>query len=80
MTPPTESDLQEIFGELLGLSSLEPGDNFIDLGGNSLIAMTLIYRVEDDFGCTLKLEDLFGLSLAELPGRCLPLREVHDAG
>ncbi|WP_410216627.1 MupA/Atu3671 family FMN-dependent luciferase-like monooxygenase [Paracoccus sp. (in: a-proteobacteria)] len=47
-------DLQERIGQLmariLGLSSVQPGDNFFDLGGHSLLAVQLHRSIRDELG------------------------------
>lgn len=46
--------------QLLGAgSSVLPGDDYFTLGGNSIIAMQLVHRVEERFGHRLKLIDTY---------------------
>ncbi len=44
---PVETALAEIWAELLALDRIGRHDNFFELGGNSLLAVTLIQRLEE---------------------------------
>ncbi len=46
---PTEQALAEIWRELLGIETVKANDNFFDLGGDSLVASTLMARIEAKF-------------------------------
>ena len=46
---PLEQDLARLWSEVLGLEQVGVHDNFLELGGNSLLATRLISRVLDDF-------------------------------
>ncbi|HEX7154408.1 MAG TPA: amino acid adenylation domain-containing protein [Thermoanaerobaculia bacterium] len=56
----TEATLAVIWRELLG-STREIGvtENFFEAGGNSLLAMQILYRVQDRLGCRLDIADVF---------------------
>lgn len=60
------SELAENWKELLDCESVGPGDYFLDLGGDSLLATILANRVEDSFGFRPCLEQIFELSFSEL--------------
>ena len=45
--------------ELLGVEDLSPADNFFARGGDSLLAVELITRLEDEHGIVLPLEQVF---------------------
>ena len=49
-----------LYGEILNLRTVRVGDNFFDLGGDSLSGMRLIHRLEAEFHCALTLRFLFG--------------------
>ena len=55
----TQSRLAGIWADVLGLSSVSPSDNFFDLGGYSLLTLKLLRRVQDVFGRTLTMAQLF---------------------
>jgi acyl-coenzyme A synthetase/AMP-(fatty) acid ligase/ubiquinone/menaquinone biosynthesis C-methylase UbiE/acyl carrier protein len=48
-----EQQLADIWAELLDLDEVGVADNFFDLGGDSLLAMRIMVKVEDEFGCRL---------------------------
>lgn len=45
---------------------VEPNDNFLDIGGHSMIAISLNERVSKEFGLTLSRERLFNATLQEV--------------
>lgn len=56
---PTEKTLMEIWRQVLQLPVVQTTDNFFDLGGNSLIAVSLIANIRDAFNVDLPLISLF---------------------
>ena len=56
----TQIRLAEIWCGVLGLPSVSAGDNFFDLGGYSLLTLTLLRQTEAAFGRSLSMADLFG--------------------
>jgi amino acid adenylation domain-containing protein len=60
----TELSLAEIWCELLQRTSIDVRDNFMSLGGDSLLAMQLIFLVEQKFGCKLDGLEILRESLA----------------
>ena len=64
---PTEQQLAVIWRKVLGLSSIGRHDKFFDLGGNSLLAVSVFAAIEKEFGRRLPLATLFNAaSIAEL--------------
>lgn len=47
---PTEAEMTKVWKDLLGRADIRPTDNFFDVGGYSLLAMTLLARLEIRFG------------------------------
>lgn len=45
--------------ELLGAEAVTPGDDFLALGGNSMLATMLANRIEDELGVRPEIVDLF---------------------
>ncbi|MFK4071137.1 MupA/Atu3671 family FMN-dependent luciferase-like monooxygenase [Streptomyces sp. NPDC029674] len=63
----TEMRLAVLWGEVLGEASVGAHDNFFRLGGNSVLAVALLARIEKEFGRRLSMADLFqGPTVAEL--------------
>ncbi|MBX3053342.1 MAG: non-ribosomal peptide synthetase [Caldilineaceae bacterium] len=58
-TTPIEHTLAAIWTEILGLDAVGIHDPFFDLGGNSLQAMRIAARVQDEFGVEMPLTELF---------------------
>ena len=54
-----ESHLTEIWSQVLGIQPIGVRDNFFDLGGNSLKAVTLFAQIEKQFGKKLPIATLF---------------------
>jgi acyl carrier protein len=55
--------------ELLGTEVVSPGDDFILLGGNSMLATLLANRIEDELGIRPEIVDLFA-TLDQVTRRC----------
>lgn len=55
----TENELAVIWQDLLGVERIEPKSNFFDLGGHSLKVVLLLMRIEESFGITLGVEDVY---------------------
>jgi acyl transferase domain-containing protein/thioesterase domain-containing protein/NAD(P)-dependent dehydrogenase (short-subunit alcohol dehydrogenase family) len=73
--PATESErlLANIWAELLGVRQIGVGDDFFELGGNSLLAVRLFAAIKKRYGVSLPLSTLF-----EAPS-IRPLAELLDA-
>ncbi|MEV6823783.1 amino acid adenylation domain-containing protein [Amycolatopsis sp. NPDC051102] len=56
---PRARQLCEIVAEVVGVPQARLEDNFFDLGGNSLLAMTVIGRVRTALGCSLRIRAFF---------------------
>jgi len=63
----TEDKLMKIWMEALQLPTLGLDESFLDLGGDSLTAMSCISRIRADFGVEFPLEEFFldGASISE---------------
>ncbi|MGW7383050.1 acyl carrier protein [Streptomyces sp. NPDC054794] len=72
---PTLLELQEAIldrlREQLGDPSITVDDNFLDLGGHSLMAIELKTRLVEEYGVTLPLADLFRGTLADAAAAAL---------
>ena len=61
-TPPrtaTERRIADLWQEVLGLESVGIDEDFFHLNGHSLLAMTLVHRLQTDFAVELVPRDLF---------------------
>lgn len=54
-----EASISAIWRDILGVEDICSGDNFFALGGSSIHAMYFSYRVQETFGCSLPLADLY---------------------
>ncbi|MEY3672363.1 MAG: hypothetical protein RI904_2020, partial [Pseudomonadota bacterium] len=54
-----EALICQIFSELTGVENVGPEDNFFEIGGHSLLAITLITELRDKFSLDLELEKIF---------------------
>ena len=55
----TEQSLIEIWQKVLQITELDPGENFFNLGGNSLVAVTLMSEIRSSLNVELPLISLF---------------------
>lgn len=53
-----ENDLRVMWMEVLGVSVIKNSDNFFDIGGNSLLAVELFFKIENKFKLNLPLAAL----------------------
>ncbi|MEK6222572.1 MAG: thioesterase domain-containing protein, partial [Chloroflexota bacterium] len=58
----TETKLCAIWGKVLGIDNVGAGDNFFDLGGDSLLAAQLFVEIEKGFGRKLPISILYKAS------------------
>ena len=54
-----ETELCELFGEVLGVPGIEPEDHFFDLGGHSLLASKLVKQVHERYGVRVTLRSFY---------------------
>lgn len=55
----TETKMMEIWKEILENDNIGYGDNFFEVGGNSLNAMSLLDRMQEEFKIEISVADLF---------------------
>jgi acyl carrier protein len=63
---PTLDALASIWRSVLELDEVAPFDNFLDVGGDSLLALQVIDRTETELGVRMAPGDLFTQTLAQL--------------
>jgi phthiocerol/phenolphthiocerol synthesis type-I polyketide synthase E len=66
--------LRRIWQQLLGIESVGPGQNYFDLGGDSILAVQLFAQIEQVFGVKLPVATLFDAPTIEELARIL----CHD--
>jgi amino acid adenylation domain-containing protein len=59
---PVERALAEIWADVLGVSTIGRDDDFFDLGGHSLLIVSLAARVRREFGIDLPVQDAYATS------------------
>ena len=68
-----ERQLAQVWEEVLGVRPVGVTDNFFELGGYSLLALRLMARVNQQFGCEISLQNLLRTetveAMAEFVGR-----------
>jgi FkbH-like protein len=77
VTNPEEGRLKLIWQEILGIDDIGVDDSFFDLGGTSLLAVSLFADIERQFGRNLPLGTLFEASTIRQLARIL--RERSDS-
>ena len=66
MTDPRELYLAQIWRELIGVDEVHVSDNFLDLGGHSMLAVEFAARVQKETGVSLRLLGVVTGTLASL--------------
>lgn len=67
LTTDAQRQLADVWRGLLGVDDIGAGDGFFDLGGNSLLAMRLTFRIRDAFGVEVPIREVYrATTLADL--------------
>jgi acyl carrier protein len=53
------AEMAETWSEVLGRQGITDSDTFFELGGDSILAMTLVFRIEEKFGVTAEVFEVF---------------------
>ncbi|MGI9621909.1 MAG: thioesterase domain-containing protein, partial [Acidimicrobiales bacterium] len=77
ITDPRTARMTELWRRTLGVATLGADEDFFSRGGNSLLAMELLARIDDEYGVQLPLSAMFD---ARTPRMCIDLvdREVVE--
>lgn len=67
----TEIQTARIWSELLKVEKIGRDDDFFDLGGDSLLAITLLTRLETEFNADLSMKDIMEHSVLKVMAACL---------
>jgi peptidyl carrier protein len=54
-----EQRMCDIWSEILGVFDISPESTFFELGGQSISAIRILARVEEEFQAELQIEELF---------------------
>jgi len=73
---PVEQTIAGIFGTLLGIEQTGIDDNFFQIGGHSLLAIQVIFRIRDAFDVELSARDLYDgeFTVAQLAAKVVRLQ------
>jgi amino acid adenylation domain-containing protein len=74
-----EQAIAEIWGQSLGIESVDPNEHFLHVGGNSLAAMEVVARIRAAFNVELSIRDLFESPTVRRLGRCVANRRSVNA-
>jgi acyl carrier protein len=56
---PLQAELAEIWQEILGIEKIGTQDDFLALGGDSIRGINVLTRINDKYGASLTIADLF---------------------
>ena len=73
-----ETAVTSIWRELFGIESVGPGDNFFDLGGNSLLALQLVARLRQTFQVELPLRVVFESQTVSALSACILETRIRE--
>jgi hypothetical protein len=75
---PTAGEVASLIEEILDISQMAADENFFEVGGSSILALTLISRIERRWAATLSLTDVIRnatpVLLADLIAKAAPGR------
>ncbi|MFY2790879.1 amino acid adenylation domain-containing protein, partial [Rhodococcus sp. MALMAid1271] len=75
---PVEEIVAGVFGDLLGMSQVSVTSSFFEIGGNSLIAMRLVARLNAALGTDIGIRDLFDAPTVRALSAGIELGEHDD--
>jgi acyl carrier protein len=75
----TQDTIAKYWMQILHVDTVEPGDDFISLGGNSLSAVQVANRIADELGVQLDIGEMFN-TLEQVTAYCDQLIRERDAG
>jgi acyl carrier protein len=76
----TQDQVAEVWRELLELDTVAVDEDFFELGGHSMLAVQVLFRLAEQTGVELALEDFFELgTVAEVAAELDRLRAERPA-
>jgi acyl carrier protein len=61
-----EPVIARIWASLLDVPTVEPDDNFLLLGGESLLAVQAAGAIKEELGCEISIRSIFTLTVSEV--------------
>ncbi len=52
-------EMTQIWSEVLGCGEIQDSDTFFELGGDSVLAMSLVFRIQEQLGLTAEVFEVF---------------------
>lgn len=77
VSSPVARSIFEWAAAILEVPQVAPADNFLDLGGHSMLALELNTRVQEAYGVELDMQTLFEGSLREVAEQVAELDQTH---
>ena len=75
-----ESLIGDIWKELLDIKAVSVSDKFLNLGGDSILAIRLMNKLEERIGLRITFSELMLLNLGELARYCEEGLKNHEQG
>ncbi|MES2825084.1 MAG: beta-ketoacyl synthase N-terminal-like domain-containing protein [Pseudomonadota bacterium] len=75
----TETVLAKIFARILGLSEVDVFTNFLDMGGNSLIATHLLRLIDEYYPGVVDISDIFSYPSIEAMGEYIDQKHTPES-
>jgi acyl carrier protein len=74
-----EAAVAEIWAEILGVDEVGLHDNFLLLGGESLLATQVVSQIRSKLGCEISIRSIFVGTVAEVAAEIGTLRAATPA-
>ena len=76
----TEEGLVAIWQEMLGIERVGVEDNFFEIGGHSLLAMSMISRIRKEMEVEIVIKDIFEFTTISLLAKYLEIQHTGKEG
>lgn len=75
----TQDTIAKYWMQILNVPAVEPSDDFISLGGDSIRAVYAANRIAEDLGVQVEIAEMFN-TLEQVTAHCDQLIRERDAG
>lgn len=75
----TQNTIATYWKQILHVETIQPSDDFLSLGGDSIRAVQVANRLAEDLGVQIEVAEMFN-TLAEVTTHCEQLIRERDAG